>query len=142
MGRKQGNVYNADVTPRLMIPLLLLLTVAACNRAPESKEAIREGIVEHISKNSGLDAASMDIVVESVKFEGNRAAAMVSFKPKSSPDAGMSMNYTLERSGKKWIVQKTAGSGHGATSTPVAPADGALPPGHPPVAPQTEAPTK
>jgi hypothetical protein len=97
----------------------------------------------------------MDVEIGNVTFQGNLATAAVSFKPKSSPDAGMSMNYTLERRGAKWIVQQKegAGAGHGAGmpdggapppdpgahapgSTPPPAAVGeALPPGHPPVAP-------
>jgi hypothetical protein len=122
--------YNADVTPRLLIPLLLIAVLSACNRAPDSKEAVREGVIEHLNKNTGLDLKSMDVAVDNVTFEGNRATALVSFKPKSSPDAGMSMNYSLERNGKKWVVQKTAG-GHAGSAQPSTP-PGALPPGHPP----------
>jgi hypothetical protein len=154
--------YNAGVTPRLLMPLVLMAASLACNRAPENKEAVREGVIEHLNKNTGLDLKSMDVAVDNVTFEGNRATASVSFKPKSSPEAGMSMNYSLERSGKKWIVQKTAG-GHGRGSAMPSPGSGALPPGHPPagqdggtqskaptdlppghppVAPQTEAPKK
>jgi hypothetical protein len=154
--------YNAGVTPRLLVPLALMAASLACNRAPDSKEAVREGVIEHLNKNTGLDLKSMDVAVDNVTFEGNRATASVSFKPKSSPDAGMSMNYSLERSGKKWVVQKTAG-GHGGGSAMPSPGSGALPPGHPPagqdggtqskaprelppghppVAPQTEAPKK
>jgi len=133
-----------SVTPKLVTPLLLALALFACNRAPESKEAVREGIVDHLNKNTGLDLKAMDVVVENVNFQGSQATASVSFKPKSSPAAGMSMNYTLERRGNKWVVQKSAGGGHGATAEP-APSTGgagALPPGHPPVAPQPEAPKK
>ena len=132
--------YNAVVTLRPIIPLLIALALSACNRAPESKEAVREGIIEHLNKNSGLDVKSMDVIIENVRFEGSRATAMVSFKPKSSPDAGMSMNYTLERSGPKWVVQKAASGGHGGGMTaPPATDSGALPPGHPPVAPEAPA---
>lgn len=144
------------------MPLVLMAASLACNRAPESKEAVREGVIEHLNKNTGLDLKSMDVVIDNVTFEGNRATASVSFKPKSSPAAGMSMNYSLERNGKKWVVQKTAG-GHGGGSATPPPDPGALPPGHPPtgqgggtqskgsadlppghppVAPQTEAPKK
>jgi hypothetical protein len=110
--------------------LLLLAVLCACNRAPESKEAVREGVIEHLNKNTGLDLKSMDVSVDNVTFEGNKATASVSFKPKSSPEGGMSMNYALERSGKKWVVQKAAG-GHGGAMAP-SPEPGALPPGHPP----------
>ncbi len=131
--------YNADVTLRLVLPLLMALALSACNRAAESKEAVREGIIDHLNKNSGLDVKSMDVVVDNVRFEGSRATARVSFKPKTSPDAGMSMNYTLERSGPKWVVQKAASGGHGNMAPPPAADPGALPPGHPPVAPAAPA---
>jgi hypothetical protein len=79
-----------------------------------------------------------------VQFKGNEAQASVSFKPKSSPDAGMTMPYTLDRRGGKWVVRRRAESGmpHGggaAPQTPSAPQGGPgmgagdLPPGHPPV---------
>lgn len=115
-------------------PLYLLavaLLLAGCNRAPESKEAVRVAVMDHLTKNTGLDVNSMTIDVGDVKFTGNQAVAAVSFRPKSSPDAGMTMNYTLERRGDKWTVAKRADSGgHGA---PTPQPDGEMPPGHPPV---------
>jgi hypothetical protein len=134
--------YNADVTPKLVIPLLLGIAVVACNRAPESKEAVREGIVDHLNKNTGLDLKAMDVDVRDVTFKGNQATASVAFRPKATPDAGMTMNYTLERQGQKWVVQQKAGSGGHAGAmgpgpdavTPAKPNPGDLPPGHPPVA--------
>lgn len=91
--------------------------------------------MEHLSKNTGLDVSQMTIDIRDVKFHGNQATAAVSFKPKSSPDAGMSMNYTLERRANKWVVQKRADSGatHGG---------GALPPGHPQVPDNPPVPNK
>lgn len=131
--------YNAEVNSKLAIPLLAALLLGACNRAPENKEALRQAVVEHLNKNSGLDLQAMNIDVSNANFQGDKATATVSFKPKSSPDAGMSMNYTLERKGAKWIVQqKAGGAGHEAGTPPATD----LPPGHPPVSPQPEAPRK
>ena len=106
--------------------------------------------MDHLNKNTGLDLKSMDVDVKNVTFQGNRATAIVAFKPKVSPDAGMTMNYTLERQGKKWIVQQKAG-GHGGPCRDAVSGSGALPdilppirrrthraifrPGHPPVTP-------
>ncbi|HYI94555.1 MAG TPA: hypothetical protein VEX68_13495 [Bryobacteraceae bacterium] len=148
------------MTPKLVLVLLLSIYLAACNRAAENKDAVRQGIMDHLGKNSGLDLKAMDVDVSNVNFQGDKATATVSFKPKSSPDAGMSMNYSLERQGAKWIVQKAAGgAGHAGavpggaehggaavapptTQPPVGdPAGGALPPGHPPVQTQ-QAPAK
>ena len=140
----------ANVTIRFVLVLLISFYLAACNRAPESKDAVRQGIMDHLGKNTGLDLKAMDVDVSNVNFQGDKATATVSFKPKSSPDAGMSMNYSLERQGTKWIVQKTAGSGgHGGAAAPPPsqppvgdPAGGALPAGHPPVEQPHQAPSK
>lgn len=152
--------YNAGVMFRPSASMLLAVALlfggtVACNRAPENKDAVREGVMEHLSKNTGLDLKSMDVEVNNVTFQGNQATAAVSFKPKASPDAGMSMNYTLERRGAKWAVLQKAGSGagHGGGMPDAAPPDPgahapgatpppansgeALPPGHPPVAPNS-----
>ena len=115
-----------------MYLLIAALLFAGCNRAPESKEAIRAAVMDHLSKNTGLDVNSMSIDVGDVKFTGNQAVAAVSFRPKSSPDQGMTMNYTLERHGKTWVVAKRADSG-GHAPVPAPQSGGDLPPGHPPV---------
>lgn len=127
----------------LLIALTLLVT--ACNRAPQNKDAIKQAVVEHLNKGSGLDMALMDIEVGSVSYTGNQAKATVTFRPKSSPEQAMSMNYTLEAKGNKWIVLKKEGGagaaahGEGQTMPPPGGAmpapQGAqpLPPGHPPV---------
>jgi hypothetical protein len=109
--------------------------------------------MEHLTKNAGLDLKSMDVEVGNVTFEGNTATAVVAFKPKATPDAGMTMNYKLDRQGQKWVVQQKSGGGaaghasgmgeaapppdpgaHAPGATPPPTNGDALPPGHPPVA--------
>jgi hypothetical protein len=123
-----------------LILLALLALLCACNKAPQTKDAVKQAIIDHLGKGSGLDITLMDVDVVSVSFTGDQAKAMVSFRPKSSPDQGMQMNYTLESKGNKWIVQKKAGGGAGgphgdAVVTPPVTPSGDLPPGHPPVNP-------
>ena len=119
------------ITPLYVLAAALLL--AGCHRAaPESKDAVRAAVLDHLTKNTGLDVNSMTIDVGDVKFEANKAVATVSFRPKASPDAGMTMNYTLERQGDKWIVAKRADSGVGHAA-PAPQPGGDLPPGHPPI---------
>jgi len=74
----------------------------------------------------------MTIDVGNVTFTRDQAIAAVSFRPKSSPDAGMTMNYTLERRGNKWVVAKRNDSGGHGTQPGTQPG-AALPPGHPQV---------
>jgi hypothetical protein len=84
----------------------------------------------------------MEIDVESVEFQGEKAVATMSFRPKESDDpaAGMQMQYTLERKGTRWVVTgKPEGGGGmhgGAVESPhgaMPPAEGGMPPGHPPI---------
>lgn len=88
------------------------LFCSACNRAGENKQAVRDGIVQHLSKNAALDISQLNVDVTDVKFNGNTATAAVSIKPKSAPEQGMNMSYTLERHGDKWEVKGRA-AGHG-----------------------------
>ncbi|HUS07512.1 MAG TPA: hypothetical protein VMZ52_14490 [Bryobacteraceae bacterium] len=123
----------------LYLLVALSMFLAACAQAPQNKDAVREAIVQHLTKNSGLNMSSMDVEVTSVTFRDKQADASVAFRAKNSPEQLMSMKYTLESEGKKWIVKKKAGnSGHSEAAVPDphgagAPASGSLPPGHPPL---------
>jgi hypothetical protein len=79
----------------------------------------------------------MDVNVMAMTFERDTARATVEFRVKNS-EAGMQLNYTLDRKGDKWVVQarQDSGQGHGVVQ-PEAPGV-ALPPGHPsvPVSPK------
>ncbi|MGB9610770.1 MAG: hypothetical protein ACPL7M_07330 [Bryobacteraceae bacterium] len=126
------------MTARCTLALALAL-LAGCSKNIQTNEAVREGIIKHLSQNSGLNLASMDIEVTSVTFRDNEADAVVGFKPRGGGAmSGMSMRYTLERKGNEWVVKKKmdSGMGHGmmppSGGEPKQP-EGALPPGHPPV---------
>ena len=125
-----AEMYNSRVSRSTFYLVCSALLLASCNRAPENKDAVKQGVIEHLTKNSGLDLGSMNVEVTNVTFTGNEAKAAISFQPKGSVGEGMSMDYTLLREGRKWVVQKKAGSG--AHADVPAPA-GALPPGHPPL---------
>jgi hypothetical protein len=101
-----------------------------CNRAPENKEAVRQAVTEHLSKNAALDMNQLNVEVADVRFQGNEATASVAIKPKSAPEQGMTMSYTLERRGDKWQV-KGRGAGHAGGMG--AQGAGEMPAGHPPV---------
>jgi hypothetical protein len=94
-----------------------LVVMAGCSKNIQTNEAVKAGVVKHLTQNSGLNVAAMDIEVTAVTFKDNEAEATVGFKPKGGAGAsGMSMKYSLEKKGGEWVVKKKAdsGMGHGA----------------------------
>jgi hypothetical protein len=107
-----------------------------CQKNIENKEAIKQGVVDHLAKRSDLMA--MDVRVDGVQFKGKEAEALVYLQAKSGPMAaggGMQMKYTLDRQGAHWVVrEKKSDAPHGGSMPMPAPepeATPALPPGHP-----------
>lgn len=117
----------------------------SCSRADiDNKEAVRAAIVEYLEanqKSTGLDVSQIDIGIDAVVFERDRARATVSYRPKSGGSSSQ-WNYTLERQGNKWgNVKRDAAVGpHGMPEpeTPAGGTGGSLPAGHPPVPGQTK----
>lgn len=126
--------YNRDVL-RAILLIGATIALTGCAKNIQNNEAVRQGVVNHLSKRTDLAVASMDIQVSSVSFRGNEADAMVSFKPKNMEGEGMQMRYTLERKGNEWVVKSKADSGAAASPHE---GEGAaprreLPPDHPPM---------
>lgn len=125
--------YNRSVNPRTLGLLAGVVLLAGCNRGVESKEAVRQAVIDHLAKRAGLNVSSMQIDVSAVSFRKDEADATVVFRAKGG-DAGqsMTMNYTLERKGGRWVVKGRAegGTPHGAG---VQAPGGQMPEGHPPV---------
>jgi hypothetical protein len=113
-----------------------MLVLAACARKNiENKDAIKQAVIEYLGSRqaqTGLDMSTMDVDVSAMTFERDTARATVSFKIKNS-DAGMQLNYTLDRKGDKWVVQarQDNGGGHSVVLPDGSGPAGALPPGHP-----------
>jgi hypothetical protein len=119
--------------------LLALLALAACNRSKvESKEAVRQGVLDYLANRPNLSIGNMNVTIASVTFNGNQANALVAFAPKGGAAGaqGMTIPYTLERQGERWVVKKGAGqnphggmgggmSPHGGSGTQPAPGAGA-----------------
>ncbi|MCW5983219.1 MAG: hypothetical protein KIT09_34330 [Bryobacteraceae bacterium] len=115
---------------------LAIVFLCGCKKDIQSKEAVRQGVIQHLAGKAGLDVGSMDVEVSSVMFRDNEAEATVSFRPKGATDpaSSMSMTYTLERKGNQWVVKSksgTAGDPHGGMPEPGE--GGTMPPGHPPL---------
>ena len=111
--------------------LVLLAALTACNRGNQSKEAVRQGVIDYLSGKTSslaLNMAAMDVQVTNVTFNGDQADAAVSITPKGTPGGGMNMNYHLEQQSGKWVVkgrQDAGGSPHGGGAIPSTAAPGA-----------------
>jgi hypothetical protein len=130
---------------RLVLAVALL--AAACSKNIQNSDAVRQGVLDYLTAKAaqtGLNMANITIDVTALEFERDSARASVNFRVKGSPDnAGMSMNYTLDRKGDKWVVRggaEGASNPHGGVAPNTVPngdpsgdASGAMPPGHPPV---------
>jgi len=103
---------------------------AACSRGIDTPEAVRQGVIDYLAKRSNINVSAMNVEVTSVSFRQSEADATVSFSAKGASQVQpMSMRYTLERKGSRWVVKEKAESGnpHAGATTPT----GELPPGHP-----------
>jgi hypothetical protein len=124
--------------------------VLLCGCQKNSQDAVRQGVMTYLAKRS--DLLAMDVSVTSVSFHQDEATAEVHFQAKgnSSPAAGMTMQYVLERKDGQWVVRGRTGAGaaHGASAPGVnsVPRQGlpgsldgmpAVPPGHPSVSPDS-----
>lgn len=138
-----------------------LLLGAGCKKQPSDNDAIRAGILQHLNGVGTLNMSAMEMNIRSVSINGNQAHAEVEFRPKTGAPsgAGMQVSYNLEKRDGVWVVQKTQPAGgmiqhpdpnanphqnpdvHSGSlpnfsdivNPAASPAQGALPPGHPPV---------
>jgi hypothetical protein len=124
--------YNRLVKWAALAVIAALASTGGCSRAVESKEAVRQAVLDHLAKRADLNLGSMQVDVVAVSFRQNEADATVSFRAKGARDGpSMSMRYTLEKRTGGWIVKgrSEAGTPHGTAGQTT----GGLPPGHPQV---------
>lgn len=142
---------------------IALLGLSACKKQASDTDAIRAGILQHLTSIGTLNMSAMDMDVRRVAVTGKQAHAEVEFRAKNSPPGGgMQVAYDLEKRAGAWVVLKNqplGGMQHPSTNQspganqPVhsmpnfnellnpsgTPAQGSLPPGHPPVGSQKSA---
>ena len=109
---------------------LAILSLAACNRGGESKEAVRQAVIDHLTARQ-FNMPGMTVEVTSVQFNGSHADAVVSIAPKGGPaGAGMTIPYKLERKDGKWAVIGGSGSRHPGAEMPASSAPAGMPNPH------------
>jgi hypothetical protein len=145
----------------MVLGLCFALLLSGCKKQLSDNDAIRAGILQHLNGVGTLNMSAMEMDIRSVSINGNQAHAEVVFRPKTGAPAGAGMQvaYNLEKRAGVWVVQKSQSTGgiiqhpdanknpHQNPDVPSgslpnfsdivnpagAPAQGALPPGHPPV---------
>jgi hypothetical protein len=125
----------------------MFVALAGCHRDIRNEDAVRQGVMDYLSTRQGLNVSSMNVSVTSLVFRQDDVDATVVFTPKGST-AGttpMSLHYTLEKKGDRWVVKPHSTSGQnphggGMGMPPASGNPGAMPPGHPVVPPQDSAP--
>jgi hypothetical protein len=141
-----------------------LFAASGCKKQASDNEAIRAGIMQHLTGIGTLNMTAMDMDIRSVSVSGNQAHAEVEFRPKTggAPGVGMQVGYNLEKRDGAWVVLKSQPLGgmiqhpdpsqnpnqnqdvhsgalpkfNDILNPSGTPAQGALPPGHPPVTSQ------
>lgn len=118
------------------IPLITLLLAGCGGNSIRTKDKVQEAILKRLQTSSGLDLKALDFNTTSVRFDNNFAYATVAFHPKNDGnlDSGMTMTYTLEDRGGKWVVVNVGDSqGHQLHGQATPGQASQLPPGHPPI---------
>jgi hypothetical protein len=106
---------------RIVSSFLLIFGLAGCHRGVESNDAVRQGVIDYLA-TKGMTSTSMDINVTSVKFNGDKADATVSFAAKGTGAGQMAIQYHLEQKDNKWVVVgRTDANQHGAAGQPATP---------------------
>jgi hypothetical protein len=113
-----------------------------CSQAQPSNDRtqVQAAIVERLSERGDLDMNSMEVVVESLDIQGDKAVADTTFRASGSDQTMMRMRYNLERSGGGWRVLDAAAGGHGSPTggEQGGPGSQTMPPGHPTVPQQQQ----
>jgi hypothetical protein len=74
------------------------------------QDTIRAALQQHLSQQGNLNLAAMDMNIENVTVNGNRAQAQVQFRLHEN-NVTMEMLYMLEEHGGSWIVTHSQPAG-------------------------------
>jgi ABC-type iron transport system FetAB ATPase subunit len=90
-----------------LLAIVVMGIGSACKRSIDNQEAVRQAVIDYLSKRSNLNVSAMNVDVASVTFRSNEADAVVAITARgAAPGQPMSMRYTLERQGDHWIISQ------------------------------------
>lgn len=118
---------------RFFLPFAAALVLAGCSSGSkiQNEAAVRQGVIDYLSKRSDLALSQLNVNVSAVSFRKNEADATVTIAPKGGATQGMQIKYTLERQGNRWVV-KGRGKGQEGHGGGMPGGMGQMPPNHPP----------
>jgi len=112
---------------------VLLLCLVGCNKGNiDTKEAVRQGVIDYLAGRQNLNVSSMNLEVTSVTFKEKEADATVAFMAKGGGGGQpVTFSYVLERKGNRWVVKPgaTGKAGHAGGMPSGESPHGAMPPG-------------
>jgi hypothetical protein len=90
-----------------------LFAAGGCKKQQNDNDAIRAGIMQHLTRVGTLNMSAMVMDIRTVSINGDQAHAEVEFRPKTGAPqgAGMQVAYNLEKRDGAWVVLKTQASG-------------------------------
>lgn len=93
--------------------ILSAMVLSGCQRGGglETKEAVQKAVEAHLKGNAQLELSNFTTSVQSVKFTGDSADALVQFQGKDMPDAKVLVRYQLKKAGEHWEVTSSAPAG-------------------------------
>lgn len=106
---QQGSPASTTTPQTALNPLSAASENAPVVGTPASAadtEQVKRAVQDHLRNNKGINMSAMDLTVESVTVDGERAQADATFKVKGG-GATMAMVYSLERHGSGWLVVKS-----------------------------------
>ncbi len=107
---------------------LTIFLLTACGSGEDDLPAqMRTAVEDYLAGRVGLAADNMEVSVDAVQTNGNRAQVEVTITASDDAAAAMRMVYDLEKRSGRWRVKPSSP----AVETP--PETGGLPPGHPPL---------
>ncbi len=110
-----------------IFPIIFLPT--ACGSGEGDLPAQMQTAVEdYLAARGGFVAGNMEVSVDAVRIDGNRAQVEVTIAASNDAAAAMQMVYELEKRAGRWRIKPSPPAGGTAP-----PAAGGLPPGHPPI---------
>ncbi len=115
--------------------MAVVMVLSGCGRfggsnlpaAGRSKSAVREAIEAHLKQRPNLLMANMTMEVQEVKFNGDRAGALVKYQSKQAAEVSVLVRYVLRKAGNGWEVESSSPAGgapmvpHGPSSPEEAP---------------------